>query len=43
MRETRTRGIRMKVNEVIEAIVDAYLLPTMGLKLLVICLLALLR
>lgn len=33
----------MKVNEVMEAIVDAYFLPTMGLKLLVICLLALLR
>lgn len=43
MRETRIRGIKMNANEINEAIVGAYLLPTMGLKFLVISSLALLR
>lgn len=43
MRETRMRGIKMKANETIEAIMGAYFLPTMGLNPLVISLLALFR
>lgn len=36
-RETNRRGRRMKEKETTVAIVDAYLLPTYGLKFVVIC------
>lgn len=40
-RLTKINGIKMNAKEVREAIVEAYLLPTMGLNPIVICLLAL--
>lgn len=43
IRETKSRGISMNANETREAMVGAYLLPTIGLNPFVICLLAWLR
>ena len=42
-RETNSRGINRKAHDTAEAMVAAYLLPTMGLNWFIICLLALVR
>ena len=42
-RETRSRGIKINAKETVEAMVDAYLLPTIGLNPLVKSLLACVR
>lgn len=43
IRETRSRGIRMNAKETIDAMVGAYLFPTIGLNPLVKSLLAFVR